>query len=95
MVENAPKRGAGKVVLTRGQKMLARKVEKELAGGRTQRELAEQVGASEQSFWAWRHGTRRPGELMKTRLETFLGIPSVAWLTAHERKAFARSRSAA
>lgn len=82
---------------TQGRRLLARAVvlEKQKEGGRSLETLAGLVGASQQSFWAWRHGTRRPGELMKRRLFDVLGVPPESWLTAAERKAFARRRVAA
>ena len=94
---DSPRAQRDKVVSTRGRKLLAEAIDAEAAKTprRTQRQLALAIDASEQSFWAWRAGTRRPGELMKARLKELLGIPMDAWLTADERKAFARARRSA
>lgn len=56
-------------------------------------EVAEVLGVSWQSLWAYRAGTRRPSLGIRIALRSLFRIPPEAWMTPEEKREASRLRA--
>jgi transcriptional regulator with XRE-family HTH domain len=81
------------VVDTDGRRRFEKALETARQDGLAKQAIAERLGRSIQSVWAYANRTRRPDEDARKAIHRLFGIEPDAWMTAAEKRERARRRA--